>query len=87
MSTSTRIFTSGQVAKICQVAHATVQNWCSRGVLGHYRLPVGKRDRRIPESDLVKFLAANGMERFLTEDQSAVRDDLLAAAYPRSRSA
>lgn len=55
-----RVFTTGQVAKICQVSHRTVAQWFDAGRLKGYRIP-GSRDRRIPEEQLIKFLGDHGM--------------------------
>ena len=43
-----KVFTTGQVAKICKVAPRTVSKWFDSGRLpGAYRIP-GSQDRRIP---------------------------------------
>jgi two-component system response regulator RpaA len=55
-----RIFTTGQVARICGVAARTVSKWFDSGRLKGYRIP-GSQDRRIPEAQLVAFLTTNGM--------------------------
>jgi excisionase family DNA binding protein len=55
-----RVFTTGQVAKICQVAPRTVSKWCDNKLLICYRIPGGV-DRRIPEQDLRDFLKEHGM--------------------------
>jgi len=52
-------FTTGQVAKICQVAPRTVSKWFDSGRLKGYRLP-GSQDRRIPRAYLLKFLKEHG---------------------------
>lgn len=55
-----KVFTTGQVAEICQVAPRTVSKWFDSGRLRGYRIP-GSRDRRIPRESLMKFLKDNGM--------------------------
>lgn len=55
-----RIFTTGQVAKICQVAPRTASKWFDSGRLGGYRIP-GSNDRRIPCDCLVRFLHEHNM--------------------------
>lgn len=55
-----KIFTTGQVAKICNVAPRTVSKWFDSGRLRGYRIP-GSQDRRIPLEYLVKFLRDHGM--------------------------
>lgn len=55
-----KVFTTGQIAKICKVAPRTVSKWCDTGRLNHYRIP-GSMDRRVPREELLKFLKAHGM--------------------------
>lgn len=55
-----KVFTTGQVAKICGVATRTVSKWFDSGKLKGFRIP-GSRDRRIPEKELRKFLIAYEM--------------------------
>ncbi len=55
-----KVFTTGQVAKICQVAPRTVSKWFDSGRLRGYRIP-GSQDRRIPREALIRFLKENGM--------------------------
>lgn len=55
-----KVFTTGQVAKICQVAPRTVSKWFDSGRLKGYRIP-GSQDRRIPRDQLIRFLKDNGM--------------------------
>jgi excisionase family DNA binding protein len=54
------VLTTGQVAKICNVAPRTVSKWFDSGQLRGYRIP-GSKDRRIPLSQLVRFMRAHGM--------------------------
>ena len=49
------ILTTGEVAKICNVAPRTVSKWFDSGQLKGYRIP-GSKDRRIPLNSLVKFM-------------------------------
>jgi len=60
MSKAKQVFTTGQVAKICQVAPRTVSKWFDSGRLRGYRIP-GSQDRRIPREHLIRFLKENGM--------------------------
>ena len=50
-----KVFTTGQVAKICKVAPRTVSKWFDSGRLKGYRIP-GSQDRRIPREQLIRFL-------------------------------
>ncbi|MBN1435571.1 MAG: response regulator [Sedimentisphaerales bacterium] len=54
------VLTTGQVAKICNVAPRTVSKWFDSGQLRGYRIP-GSRDRRIPLDQLVRFMRAHGI--------------------------
>ena len=54
------VLTTGEVAKICNVAPRTVSKWFDSGSLKGYRIP-GSKDRRIPVGDLVKFMKAHGI--------------------------
>lgn len=54
------VLTTGQVAKICNVAPRTVSKWFDSGQLKGYRIP-GSKDRRIPLEQLIRFMKAHGM--------------------------
>jgi excisionase family DNA binding protein len=54
------VLTTGEVAKICNVAPRTVSKWFDSGTLTGYRIP-GSKDRRIPLSQLIKFMKHHGM--------------------------
>lgn len=54
------VLTTGEVAKICNVASRTVSKWFDAGQLHGYRIP-GSKDRRIPVSSLVKFMKNHGI--------------------------
>lgn len=49
------VLTTGEVAKICNVAPRTVSKWFDSGQLRGYKIP-GSKDRRIPLSALVGFM-------------------------------
>lgn len=55
-----KVFTTGQVAKICHVANRTVSKWFDAGRLKGYRIPMSE-DRRIPRESLIEFLRKEGM--------------------------
>jgi len=60
------VLTTGDVARICNVAPRTVSKWFDTGKLRGYRIP-GSKDRRIPLDQLVRFMRAhdiplNGLE-------------------------
>lgn len=50
-----RVYTTGMVAKICDVAMRTASKWIDSGHLPGHRLP-GSNDRRVYRSDLIEFL-------------------------------
>jgi excisionase family DNA binding protein len=54
------VLTTGEVAKICNVAPRTVSKWFDSGALTGYRIP-GSKDRRIPLAQLIKFMKHHGM--------------------------
>jgi CheY-like chemotaxis protein len=55
-----KVFTTGQVARICKVAPRVVAKWFDAGRLHGYRVP-GSQDRRIPRDHLIRFLKEHGM--------------------------
>lgn len=55
VKTERAVFTTGDVARIAQVAPRTVAKWIDAGVLPGYRIP-GSRDRRITRETLIRFL-------------------------------
>lgn len=54
------VLTTGEVAKICNVAPRTVSKWFDTGQLKGYRIP-GSKDRRIPVAQLVRFMKEHGI--------------------------
>jgi excisionase family DNA binding protein len=54
------VLTTGDVARICNVAPRTVSKWFDSGQLKGYRIP-GSKDRRIPVSELIRFMKLNNM--------------------------
>ena len=67
-----KVFTTGQVAKICKVAPRTVSKWFDSGRLKGYRIP-GSQDRRIPREYLIKFLKDHGMPLGDLEDATLAK--------------
>ena len=67
-----KVFTTGQVAKICKVAPRTVSKWFDSGRLKGYRIP-GSQDRRIPREYLIKFLKEHGMPLGDLEDEAMAK--------------
>ena len=60
MDSHKNVLTTGEVAKICNVAPRTVSKWFDSGQLRGYRIP-GSKDRRIPVDHLLRFMRAHGM--------------------------
>ena len=55
------VFTTGQVAKMFQVAPRTVSKWFDAGrFVGTFRLP-GSQDRRFPKASLLAFCRDYGI--------------------------
>lgn len=60
MSPQKTVLTTGDVARICNVAPRTVSKWFDTGQLRGYRIP-GSKDRRIPLDQLIRFMKAHGI--------------------------
>ena len=67
-----KVFTTGQVAKICKVAPRTVSKWFDTGRIKGYRIP-GSQDRRIPRDSLIKFLKEHSMPLGELEDETKAK--------------
>ncbi len=80
------VLTTGEVAKLCNVAPRTVSKWFDSGTLKGYRIP-GSKDRRIPMNELIRFMKAHkipmdgissGQTRVLIVDDDRELVDTLA---------
>jgi len=60
MAKGKSVLTTGDVARICNVAPRTVSKWFDSGQLKGYRIP-GSKDRRIPVSELIRFMKIHNM--------------------------
>jgi excisionase family DNA binding protein len=60
MAKGKNVLTTGEVARICNVAPRTVSKWFDTGQLKGYRIP-GSKDRRIPISELIRFMKIHNM--------------------------
>src|SRR5215207_5200554 len=58
------VLTTGEVAKICNVAPRTVSKWFDSGALRGYRIP-GSKDRRIPVNQLIRFMKEHNIVEVL----------------------
>lgn len=87
--TTTRVYTTGEVAKFCHVRKLTVARWVDRGELAAHQLP-GRGDRRITHEDLLAFmtrnnfplpeeLAENGIDVLVVEDDPPVAETIAHA--------
>ncbi len=54
------VLTTGQAARLCNVAPQTVSKWLDTGLLDGYRIPGGKH-RRIPIRSLDQFMRQHGL--------------------------
>jgi excisionase family DNA binding protein len=54
------VYTTGEVARMCNVTIRTVIKWFETGELKGYKIP-GSRDRRIPKENLVVFARKHGI--------------------------
>jgi excisionase family DNA binding protein len=66
------VYTTGEIAKLCNVAARTVSKWTDDGKLKCYRIP-GSNDRRVTRESLIRFLKANGMPMGDLEEQQVHR--------------
>ncbi len=78
MSRRKSVLTTGEIARICNVAPRTVSKWFDSGQLRGYRIP-GSRDRRVPVEQLVRFMRAhdiptNGLDEGITRILLATGD-------------
>jgi excisionase family DNA binding protein len=60
MAKGKNVLTTGDVAKLCNVAPRTVSKWFDSGQLKGYRIP-GSKDRRIPVEELIRFMRMHNM--------------------------
>jgi hypothetical protein len=65
------VLTSGDVARVCNVAPRTVSKWIDNGLLLGYRIP-GSRDRRVAKTDLISFMVKNNMPMHISAKRSVV---------------
>ena len=54
------VYTTGEVASLFHVSARTVTKWCDSKKLTNYRIP-GSKERRVRESDLVRFAEDSGL--------------------------
>jgi two-component system, OmpR family, response regulator RpaA len=70
-------YTTGDIARLCQVTKRTVITWIDSGKLKGYRIP-GGRHRRVAAADLATFMKSHGipdLERYLPRRRILVVDD------------
>ena len=70
-------FTTGEIARLCQVTKRTVITWIDGGRLKGFRIP-GGRHRRVAARDLAAFMKSHGipdLERHLPRRRILVVDD------------
>lgn len=92
MAKGKNVLTTGDVAKICNVAPRTVSKWFDSGQLKGYRIP-GSKDRRIPLNELVRFMKAHNMPTgalsvgklrvLIVDDQIHEKEDLIETLASR----
>jgi excisionase family DNA binding protein len=70
-------YTTGEIARLCQVTKRTVITWIDSGKLKGYRMPGGGH-RRVAAADLLAFMKGHGipdLERHLPRRRVLVVDD------------
>ncbi len=65
---NSKTLTTGEVAKICNVATRTVAKWIDSGELKGFRLPGGK-NRRVMAENLIAFMKRNNIPLELTNEE------------------
>ena len=65
------VLTSGDVARICNVASRTAQKWIDNGSLKGYRVP-GSKDRRVTKASLIEFMQANNMPIHISSKRNVI---------------
>lgn len=76
-----KVFTTGQVAKICKVASRTVSKWFDSGRLKGYRVPFSQ-DRRVPARELFRFMLAHDMNPLIPGELIARGERVLYVWVP-----
>ena len=61
---SNKIYTTGQISKICEISTATVIRSIDNGDLEGYKIP-GSNHRRVSHNSLVKFIKKYEIYEFL----------------------
>ncbi len=86
-----QVFTTGEAAEICNVSQQTIIRCFDNGRLNGFRVP-GSRFRRIPRSELIRFMKANeiptehlesGRKRILVVDDDGQIVDLFVDVLSR----
>ena len=65
-----KVYTTGQIAKICGVNFRTVIRWIKNGKIEAYALP-GRGDKRVTHQSLVKFMNDNSIPLESLENDSS----------------
>lgn len=65
--TNKQVFTTGEAAKICKVSQQTIIRCFDSGRLHGFKVP-GSRFRRIPRSELLRFMQSNDMDMSRLEE-------------------
>lgn len=74
-----RIYTTGQVAKICRVSPRTVASWYDRKNLAGYSIP-GSNDRRFTHDSLLAFMRGHNFPLYNLDGESEYR--IMAVGMP-----
>lgn len=85
-----KTYTTGDIAKYCDVNLRTVIRWIEKGELNGFKLP-GRGNNRVTPDELVRFMTRFGiplppeLERYLSEQKVLIVDDEQAVARSISR--
>lgn len=81
---SKKVFTTFEVADVCNVTPVTIQNWIDKGWLRAYRTPGGHR--RVIREDLLAFLDSRNIPYTLSEQIPPLPRILIVDNEKNSRS-
>ena len=81
--TEKEALTTGEVARICNVAARTVSKWIDGGRLEGYRIP-GSRDRRVHVSALENFVTTHGIPFTAEAPQTTISTRVLLVDLDRT---
>lgn len=74
-----KVYSTGQVAKVCMLSIQTIIRACDEGLLIHFKVP-GSKFRKIPRDCLVRFMKDNGIPFTYLDDPPVPSEDYQGAS-------